>query len=67
MFLRTSPHLHSRKAIMTMNIQDSPGPMPLDAWPIGAGLFGFSERALAAFFYELATTEVSEEHHVLIP
>jgi hypothetical protein len=25
------------------------------------------ERTLAAFFYELAATEVSEKHHVLIP
>jgi len=35
--------------------------------PSGPVLCGFSERALAPFFYELATTEVTEELHVLIP
>jgi hypothetical protein len=36
--------------------------------PIGAGLCGFSERALAAFFHELTVAaEVSEERQVTIP
>jgi hypothetical protein len=37
------------------------------SWPSRGGLCGFFERALAAFFYELLATEVSEEHYALIP